>query len=100
MTTGEAAGAAAGDGDSLVIIPESAVVTVGAERYVFVEVAPRTFERRPVMIESLTPPGSAAPTSSQVVVRSGLAPGARIAIRGAFTLQSEFAKSKLGESDG
>lgn len=87
-------------GETVVIVPESAIITDGAVRYLFVEVAPRTFERRTVVIESLTPSGSMAPTSGLVVVRSGLTPRERVVTRGAFTLQSELSKSKLGESEG
>lgn len=87
-------------GEALVVVPQSAIVTDGGDRYLFVAVAPRTFERRRVVIESLTPSGSMAPTSRSVIVRSGLKPGERIVVRGAFTLQSELAKSKLGESEG
>lgn len=87
-------------GETVVIVPESAIVTDGGARYLFVEVAPRTFERRAVVIESLTPSGSMAPTSGLVAVRSGLKSGERVVVRGAFTLQSELSKSKLGESEG
>jgi multidrug efflux pump subunit AcrA (membrane-fusion protein) len=83
--------------DSLLTIPESAVVTDGEERQAFVEVGPRTFERRVIEITSLTPPGSVEPTERRVVVQRGLAPGERVVVNGAFTLKSELAKAGLGE---
>ncbi len=82
---------------SLLTIPESAVVTDGEERLAFVEVAPRTFERRLIEITSLTPPGSVEPTERRVVVQRGLSPGQRVVVNGAFTLKSELAKAGLGE---
>jgi RND family efflux transporter MFP subunit len=81
----------------LLTIPESAVVTDGEHRYVFVEVGERTFERREVEIASLAPPGSATPGSDRVAVRSGLAAGDRVVVNGAFILKSELAKAGLGE---
>jgi RND family efflux transporter MFP subunit len=83
--------------DSLLTIPESAVVTDGEERQAFVEIGPRTFERRVIAITSLTPPGSVEPTERRVVVQRGLAPGERVVVNGAFTLKSELAKAGLGE---
>lgn len=78
---------------TLLTIPESALVTEGDARYVFVEVAPRTFERRAVQVEALSAPGSTVPAVGRVAVRSGLAAGERIAVSGAFTLKSELGKA-------
>jgi RND family efflux transporter MFP subunit len=89
-----ATGRATGD---LITIPETAVVTDGDRRYVFVEVGVRTYERRLVGIASLAPPGSATPGGDRVAVRSGLAAGDRIVVNGAFILKSELAKASLGE---
>jgi len=83
--------------DSLLTIPDSAVVSDGDRRIAFVEVAPRTYERRVIEVATLTPPGSAEPTDRRVVVRSGLAAGERVVVHGAFTLKSELAKAALGE---
>ena len=83
--------------DTLVTIPESAVVTDGEERLAFVQVGPRTFERRTIEVTSLTPPGSAQPTERRVAVRRGLVAGERVVVIGAFTLKSELAKAGLGE---
>lgn len=80
---------------NLLTIPESAVVTDGERRYVFVEVDTRTFERREVQTASLAPPGSATSGSGRVAVTSGLAAGDRVVISGAFILKSELAKAGL-----
>lgn len=80
----------AGAAPATLTIPSSALVTDGATRSVFVEVGPRTFERRAVEVASL---GS---QSDRVVVRSGLAAGERVVSDGAFTLKSEMAKASLG----
>ena len=87
----------AGSDPNLLTIPESAVVTDGEKRYVFVEVGTRTFERREVQTASLAPPGSATSGSGRVAVTSGLAAGDRVVINGAFILKSELAKAGLGE---
>jgi RND family efflux transporter MFP subunit len=74
---------------SLPVLPESAVVMDGADRWVFVETGPRTFERRAVEVEPLG--------AGEVVVRAGLSGGERVAVRGAFTLKAELAKGEFGE---
>jgi len=79
------------------IIPESAVVTDGDKRYVFVLIGPRSFERREVEIAPIAPPGSSVVNSAYVFVRAGLKLGDRIVTRGAFTLKSELAKAGLGD---
>ncbi len=83
----------------VVTIPDAALVTDGDARYVFVEVSPRTFERRAVEVASLVPPGSAAATGGRVMVRRGVASGERVAVRGAFTLKSELSKAALAEDE-
>ena len=83
--------------DSLVTIPSRAVLTGDDQRLVFVEVGPRTYERRVVEITSLTPPGSTTPSENRVVVHRGLQGGERVVVNGAFTLKSEMAKAELGE---
>jgi RND family efflux transporter MFP subunit len=73
---------------SALTVPASAVVTDGAERYVFVEVGPRAYERREVQV---------APASGdRVAVTAGLAAGDRVVTRGAFTLKSELGKAGFG----
>ena len=88
----------AGENEGAVLtIPESAVVTDGDKRFVFVRIAPRTFERREVLIAPLAPPGSSVVNSAFVLVRAGLKAGEQVVTRGAFTLKSELAKAGLGE---
>jgi RND family efflux transporter MFP subunit len=86
-----------GVSDSMITVPSSAVVTDGEARIVFVEVGPRTYERREVEVASLTPQGSSVSSSGRVAVRQGLTPGDRVVTHGAFTLKSELAKAGLGE---
>ncbi|MEJ7810260.1 MAG: efflux RND transporter periplasmic adaptor subunit [Gemmatimonadaceae bacterium] len=96
-----AVGAVSADGAvaerGLLTVPEAAVVTDGEMRYVFVQTAPRTFERRTVEV---APSASGVATPGLVVVRSGLTPGERIVVRGAFVLKSELAKAAFGEQEG
>jgi multidrug efflux pump subunit AcrA (membrane-fusion protein) len=84
-------------GDSLLTVPESAVISDGDQRITFVEVAPRIYARREVEVTSLTPPGSSVPSERRLAVRAGLRPGDRVVVEGAFTLKSELAKAALGE---
>lgn len=79
-------------------VPSSAVITDGAARYVFVEVGPRSYERRPVELAPGTIAG-AGPAGGRVAVISGLAAGDRVVSRGAFTLKSELAKASLVDED-
>lgn len=81
----------------LLTIPESAVVTDGDKRYVFVQIAPMTFERREVQIAPIAPPGSSVARSPFVMVRGGLKAGEQVVTKGAFVLKSELAKAGLGE---
>lgn len=83
---------------AVLTVPETALVTDGSERYVFVEVGPRTFERRSVTVESLAAPG-AATSSGRVAVRGGLSAGERVVVAGAFTLKSELAKAAFAEDE-
>lgn len=86
-----------GAAPAVLTIPESAVVTDGDRRYVFVQVGPMTYERREVEIAPLAPPGSSVVNTAFVLVRAGLKAGETIVTRGAFTLKSELAKAGLGE---
>lgn len=88
---------AAGASRMVLTIPETAVLSDGDRRFVFIETGPRTFERREVEVASLEAPGASQPLSNRVVVRSGIRPGERVVTRGAFTLKSELGKAKLGE---
>ena len=80
----------------VVTIPQTALINEGDQRFVFIEVAPRTFEKRAVQTASLEAPGAAQPLTSRVVVLSGVRAGERVVIRGAFTLKSELGKASLG----
>lgn len=82
---------------SMLTIPSRALVSEGERRFVFVEISPRTYERREVRTISLSPPGSARPEAAFVGVERGLAAGERLVVSGAFTLKSELAKTQLGE---
>ena len=95
-TVGGADGAGAAPGPVLTI-PETALVTDASKRYVFVEVGPRTYERREVQVASVAPQGAATAGGGRVAVLSGLTAGERVVIQGAFTLKSELAKASLGE---
>jgi cobalt-zinc-cadmium efflux system membrane fusion protein len=78
-------------------VPASAIVTDGGERYVFVEVGPRSYERREVQLAGGVAPGMGpqGADGGRVVVVAGLAPGDRVVVRGAFTLKSELAKASF-----
>ena len=94
------AASAQGDAPAAVLtIPESAVVSEGERKFVFVEVGERQFERREVTVTPLAPPGSTTPGANNVIVRTGVNAGERVVVAGAFTLKSELAKGQLGEHD-
>ena len=82
---------------SAVLVPESAIVNDGSDRILFVEVAPRSYERRTVVVESLAPAGAMYPVGRDVRVVAGVRPGERVVVQGAFILKSELAKGALGE---
>ena len=81
------------------LVPESAIVNDGARQLLFVEVGERTFERRYVRVESLTPAGSMRPVEGLVRVVEGLRAGERVVVSGAFLLKSELSKSSFGEEE-
>ncbi|MHB1169583.1 MAG: efflux RND transporter periplasmic adaptor subunit, partial [Longimicrobiales bacterium] len=78
-------------GPATLTVPSSAVVTDGAERYVFVEIGPRSYERREVEV--------APAANGRVAIMTGLSAGERVVIRGAFTLKSELGKAEFGEDE-
>jgi multidrug efflux pump subunit AcrA (membrane-fusion protein) len=82
---------------STLTIPESAIVTDGERRFVFVETGPRAYERREVRTTPLSSPGSATQRIARVIVQDGLRAGERVVVRGAFTLKSELAKASLSD---
>lgn len=86
-------------GRTVITIPESAVVTDGETRYVFVEVGARTYERRLVTISSLAPAGSAGSAGGRMAVREGVRAGERVVVSGAFILKSELAKAAFADDE-
>ena len=79
-----------------VLVPETAIVNDGKDRILFVEVAPRSYERRVVTVESLAPAGAMYPAGRDVRVVAGLRAGERVVVQGAFILKSELAKGAPG----
>lgn len=77
---------------SRLIVPAAAVQEDGGERIVFVAANDTTFERRVILT------GASGP--DWLEVRSGLAAGDRIVVRGAFVLKAESRKGELGEGHG
>jgi multidrug efflux pump subunit AcrA (membrane-fusion protein) len=77
---------------AIVTVPESAVVTDGDARYVFVEAGERIYDRRTVEVV----PGASA---GRVAIRSGVSAGERVVSNGAFTLKSELGKASLKDED-
>ncbi len=75
----------------LPIVPISAVTRIEDKPVVFVEVAPRTFEARPVEL------GHHA--RDKIEIAKGLAEGDRVATAGVFSLKSLALKSTYGEED-
>lgn len=75
------------DGPSGLVVPADAVVAVDGKPAVFVEEAPERFRPVPVEVEPLA--------GGRVHILSGVDPGARVVVGGAFTLLSELGKSAL-----
>lgn len=98
VTTDDLAGAR-GARTPAVTIPSRALVAEGERQFVFVEAGVRTYLRRQVRTITLAPPGSVRPEAALIGIDSGLAPGERVVISGAFTLKSELAKAGLGEHE-
>lgn len=78
-------------GPPLVVVPQDAVQEVEQKQVVFVP-GDRAGEFRALPVEV-----GETLEGGRVVIRSGLAAGARIVIAGAFALRSELAKSEIGE---
>jgi membrane fusion protein, copper/silver efflux system len=62
-------------------LPESAVIDTGERKIVYVETDPGLFESREVVL--------GPPTGGQFPVLEGLAPGEKVALRGAFLINAE-----------
>lgn len=85
--------------ESVIVVPESAVLAEGDRRIAFVETALRRYERRDVIVESVAAPSETPPERRQMRVRSGIVAGERVVVRGAFTLKSELAKAAFAEKE-
>ena len=79
-------------------LPAESIITDGESRYVFVEVAPRTYERRSVSLAPSAVVGG-GPATSRVTIADGVARTDRVVVRGAFTLKSELGKASLKDED-
>lgn len=80
----------------VLVVPAQAVLTDGEQRFVFVQVAPGTFEKRVVTVAAPEP--GAAP-SDRLVIIAGLAAGEPVVVAGAIVLRSELAKASLVDDD-
>ncbi len=83
-------------GEAALVLPAAAVVSDVEQRYVFVEVAPYTYERRVVELAPNDARFGGVGTG-EVVVHGGVRPGERVVVAGAFTLKSELAKAGFAE---
>jgi cobalt-zinc-cadmium efflux system membrane fusion protein len=80
---------AASDEHPVVVVPAAAVVEIDGRAALFVETAPGRFARRDVV--------TGPEREGRVQVRSGLAPGDRVVVAGAFLLKSELLKPATPE---
>lgn len=80
------------------VIPAAAVVSDVDQRYVFVETAPYTFERRLIELASNDARFGGVGVK-EVVVHGGIRSGERVVVEGAFTLKSELAKAGFAEEE-
>lgn len=72
-----------------IVLSEGAIQDLGQQKVAFVATSDTTFIARPVEVRSLG--------GSLVEVLSGLSPGERVAVVGAFLLKSQALKGELGE---
>ncbi len=79
-------------------VPATALVSDGEQRYVFVEVAPLTYERRAVEL-GVNDVGVERTGAVRVTLRSGVRAGEKVVTQGAFTLKSELAKAGFAEEE-
>lgn len=78
-------------GAPMVVLPVDAVQDFEGKKVVFVPGAkPGQFMPQPIEVGDTVDGG-------RVMIRSGLAVGARVVVRGAFVLRSELAKGEIGE---
>ncbi len=72
----------------VVLVPDQAVVSDGAKRFVFVRAGKRLFLRRDVR--------AGATRGARVVIRNGLVAGEQVVVKGAFLLKSDILRAKMG----
>lgn len=80
-----------GDGDAFAVVPQGSLQDFEGKRVVFVP-GDKAGEFRPVVVEV-----GQTIDGNRVVILSGIAPGNRIVIAGAFALRSELSKGEIGE---
>ncbi len=80
------------------VIPSTAVLTDVDQRYVFVETAPYTYDRRVIELASNDARFGGVGTGD-VVVHGGIRPGERVVVDGAFALKSQLAKASFAEEE-
>lgn len=78
-------------GGPTLVVPAAAVQRQKAERIVFVETAPGTFQRREIKI------GQTSPQAMEIL--DGLAAGEKVVTTGAFALKSELEKGAFADND-
>ena len=77
-----------GKGTKVVLVPDQAVVSDGASRFVFVSAGERLFFRRDVRV--------GATRGAKVVIVGGLKAGEEVVVKGAFLLKSDILREKMG----
>jgi multidrug efflux pump subunit AcrA (membrane-fusion protein) len=80
------------------VLPAAAVVSDVDQRYVFVETAPYTYERRLIELAA-NDARFGGVGAKEVVIHGGVRPGERVVVNGAFTLKSELAKAGFAEEE-
>jgi RND family efflux transporter MFP subunit len=80
-----------GQRDSL-LVPESAILTTTGESFVFVEMAPGLYQKHCIK------PGMKA--NGQVEILEGVEQGAKVVVKGGFTLKSELEKGAFQGCSG
>jgi RND family efflux transporter MFP subunit len=88
----------AASAEASLVIPAAAVVSDVDQRYVFVETAPYTYERRVIELAGREARFGGVGVK-EVVVHGGIGPGDRVVVEGAFTLKSELAKAGFAEEE-
>ncbi len=78
------------------VIAAGAVVSDVDQRYVFIETAPFTYERRVIELAAHDARFGGV-GAKEVVVHGGIRAGERVVVEGAFTLKSELAKAGFAE---